>query len=284
MVDRINNSTGMLDALKYLQSSGQELSSAEKRMSSGLKVNSARDNVTAYHSAALMKAQGGSLSAVTLSLGRAESISDTAINAAEQVSKMLIEMKKTVVSAQGEDLTPAQRQAYANQFAQQKTQVETFIRNASFDDSNTLDGSKPNGVSFIADSDASVTLTLKGRNLLNGGGVILLDRNHDLSSVDNAQATKDALDQSITNLGIRTHRHGRRAQEDRGAEGFCRQARRCAGRRRGPAGRYRPCRRECADPGAAGQTAAKCAVRRHHQQRAAGAAVAVPGKLMRCGC
>ena len=42
------------------------------------------------------EAQGGSLNAVTLSLSRAESISDTAIAAGEQVSKLLIEMQETV--------------------------------------------------------------------------------------------------------------------------------------------------------------------------------------------
>ena len=87
MVDRINNSTGVLGALKYLQSSTVDLSRAETRVSSGLKVRSARDNVTAYHSSEIMKAQESSLNAVTLSLNRAESISDTAIGAGEQIAE-----------------------------------------------------------------------------------------------------------------------------------------------------------------------------------------------------
>lgn len=201
MVDRINNSMGVLDALKHLQLQTRDLGSAEQRVSSGLKVNKARDDVTAFHSAALMRDQNSSLNAVTLSLGRAESISETAINAAGKVSDLLVQMQETVVSATGEDLTEPQREAWMARFVDQKRQLEAFIRSSSFDDSNILDGSKPGGVSFIADSEATVTLTLQGRNFLAGGNVILLDGDHDLSSPQNAFETKKALDASIKNVG-----------------------------------------------------------------------------------
>jgi len=201
MVDRLNNSTGVLGALKYLQSSTRDLAETDKRISSGLRVNSPRDDVTAYHTAAIMKAQGSSLNAVTLSLGRAESISDTAIAAAEQISKLLIQMQDSVVAAMNEDLTDDQRQAYMTKFAGQKKQIEVFVHNASFDDSNILDGSKPNGVSFIADSDANVTLTLAGRNFLPGIGIVTLEDDNDLHTPQNAAETKKELDQSIKNVG-----------------------------------------------------------------------------------
>jgi len=202
MVDRLNNSTGVLSALKSLQSSTRDLAASDKRLSSGLKVNNARDDVTAYHSAAIMAAQGSSLNAVTLSLGRAESISDTAIGAAEHISKLLVEMQDSVVAAMNEDLTADQRQAYMSRFADQKKQIEAFVYNASFDGSNILDGSKPNGVSFIADSDANVTLTLAGRNFLPGIGIVTLEDDNDLSTPQNAAETKKELDQSIKNVGI----------------------------------------------------------------------------------
>jgi flagellin len=202
MAGAINNSTGVLDALRYLQSSTKDLGSAEGRLSSGLRVSTAREDVTAYHAAALMKAQSGSLSAVTLSLSRAESISDTAIGASEQISKLLIEMEKTVGAATSNDLSPAQRDAYETQYQSQLAQLSNFIRNASFDDSNILDGSKPLGISFIADSEANASLSLKGRNFLPGGQVItLIPGTHDLSSPTSAQQTKLALEQSIANIG-----------------------------------------------------------------------------------
>jgi len=80
--------------------------------------------------------------------------------------------------------------------------LQTFVRNASFDDSNVLDGSKPNGISFIADADASQMLSLQGRNLLPGGGVIVaMPSATALANTQSAADTHALIDQSIANLG-----------------------------------------------------------------------------------
>src|SRR5690242_18944129 len=111
MAGAINNSTGVLDALRYLQSSTRDLNAADGRLSSGLRVASNRDVVTAYHSSSLMSAQSGSLSVVTLSLSRAESFSDTAIGAGDQLSKLLTDNAYTFGAATSNDLSPEQRAA-----------------------------------------------------------------------------------------------------------------------------------------------------------------------------
>jgi flagellin len=202
MVERLSNATGVLGALKYLQSATRDLSGAETRLSSGLKVSRARDDANSYHSAAIMRGQGGSLNAVTLSLGRAESISDTAISAAEQISKLLIEMKTTAAQAMSDGLSDTQREAFEQRYSSQMGMLQSFIRNASFDDANILDGSKPNGVSFIADAEASQSLTLEGRNFMPGGTVILASPS--TTALSNTQAAADThrlLEQSIHNVG-----------------------------------------------------------------------------------
>jgi len=203
MVERLNNATGALGALKYLQASTRDLTSAEGRLSSGLKVARARDNAPAFQSAAFMKGQGSSLNAVTLSLGRAESISDTAITATESISKLLTEMKATAAQAMSSDWSDEQRASFQQQYEGQMQTLQSFIRKASFDGENTLDGSKPNGVSFIADAEASQTLTLAGRNLLPGaGGIIVAPPSS--TALMTAQGAADAhalLDQSIANVG-----------------------------------------------------------------------------------
>jgi len=202
MVDRLNNATGVLGALKYLQSASKDLAGAETRMSSGLKIARARDNATAYHSAAVMRGEGGSLAAVTLSLSRAQSISDTSVAAAEQIMKQLGDMKATAAQAMSGGLTDDQRAVLNKQYQDQMTMLQTFVRNASFDGSNVLDGSHPNGVSFIADAEASQTVTLAGRNLMPGGPVVIAPPS--TTALSNTQSAADAhalLDQSIKNLG-----------------------------------------------------------------------------------
>lgn len=202
MVDRLSNASGVLGALKSLQSSNRDLAAADTRLSSGLKVARARDDAAPYHAAEIMKGQGGSLNAVTLSLSRAESISDTAIAGAEQVMKQLTAMKGTAAQAMAAGITDDQRAALQQQYQDQMAMLQTFVRNASFDESNILDGSKPNGIAFIADADASQMLSLQGRNLLPGGGVIVaMPSTTALNTTQSAADTHALIDQSIANLG-----------------------------------------------------------------------------------
>lgn len=221
MVDRLSNATGVLGALKHLQSASRELSGAESRLSSGLKVSRARDDATAYHSAAIMRGQGGSLAAVTLSLSRAESISDTAVAAAEQIMKQLGEMKGTAAQAMSAGLTDDQRNQLNLQYHDQMTTLQAFVRNASFDDANVLDGSLPNGVSFIADAEASQTVTLAGRNFMPGGSVIVAPPS--TTALNNTQSAADAhelLTQSIANLGDQLVEMGAESKRIEAQKGF----------------------------------------------------------------
>ena len=202
MVDRLSNATGVLGALKYLQTASKDLANADTRLSSGLKVARASDNATAYHSAAIMRGEGGSLAAVTLSLSRAESISDTAIAAGEQVMKQLATMKATAAQAMAGGLTDDQRAVFNKQYQDQMTMLQTFVRNASFDGSNLLDGSRPNGVSFIADAEATQTVTLSGRNFMPGSSVVVAPPS--TTALNTTQSAADAhalLDRSIQNVG-----------------------------------------------------------------------------------
>ncbi|MEZ5939259.1 MAG: flagellin [Hyphomonadaceae bacterium] len=200
MVDRIVNTSGALDVLRQLQSSSSQLEESQTRVSTGQKIRTASDNAPLYLAAASMRGQVSSLQAVTLSLGRAESVSDMAISAGETVSNLLIELKNVAVQAQSEDLSSQQRDAYNQQYHDYLSRIETFVRSASFDGANLLDGTKPQGAPFIADADGGQTLTLSGRNILPGAGILTIDGQVDLSSASTAATVADRIDESIANL------------------------------------------------------------------------------------
>jgi flagellin len=201
MVQNINDSSGVLSALKHLQSSRRDAAGVEARLSSGHAINSARDNAAVYQTSEAMNGDIGSLSAVTLSLGRAKSVSDMAMTGAEQVSKLLINMRATAMAAMGEDLTPEQRVAYAQTFDAQKTQLASFINNASFDETNLLNGSKPTGARFVSNVEATQAITLAGRDFRLGGPVVTLGLGSDLISPAEAEMAYSALEASIANVG-----------------------------------------------------------------------------------
>ncbi len=201
MVQHINDSSGVLSALKQLQTARRDAAGVESRLSSGQMINAARDNAPVYQTAQSMNGDIGSLSAVTLSLGRAKSLSDMAITAGEQISKLLIELRSTAAAAMGEDLSPQQRAEYSSQFNLQKQQLDRFVRTASFDETNLLDGSKQAGVRFVSNVEATQSITLTGRDFRIGGPVITL---HQLNTLADPLAAKDAYDSleaSIKNVG-----------------------------------------------------------------------------------
>jgi flagellin len=221
MVDRLSNATGVLGALKHLQGSSKDLSEAETRLSSGLRVQRTRDEPTSYVTAAVMRGQGGTLNAVTMSLSRAEAISDTAIAGGEQVMKQLGAMKATAAQAMTAGLEPNQRLALQQQYETQMATLQTFIANASFDGANMLDGSKPDGVSFIADSEASQTVTLAGRNLSPGGTVVVaMPSTTALTTAHSAAETHKLIDQSIANLGDELAAMGAERRRIEAQQGF----------------------------------------------------------------
>jgi flagellin len=201
MIERLNNASGVLAALRSLQGASDQLTTTTNRVSSGLAVANPSDDATKYHTAALMRGETNALKVVTLSLGRAQSISDTSISSAEQISKLLTEMKKTATSAAAGGLTATQAAVLNDQFQEQLEQINTFIRNSAFDDANMLDGSRPAGVTFVADAAAEQTLTLKGRDLSPGGAIITVDSSDTLLSTQGATAAIARIDASIEALG-----------------------------------------------------------------------------------
>lgn len=221
MVDRINNASGVLGALKQLQSANKDLSGAEVRVSSGVRVARARDDATSYHSAEIMRGQGGALNAVTLSLSRAESVSDTAMAAGEQVLKQLSAMKATAAQAMSAGLTDDQRTVLNQQYQDQMTTLQSFVRNSSFDGSNILDGSLPNGLSFIADADATQSLSLVGRNFMPGAGVITaMPSTTALNNTQSSADTHKLLDESIANIGDQLAEMGAERKRIEAQKGF----------------------------------------------------------------
>jgi flagellin len=201
MVNGINNSSGVLAALRHLQGASGDLETTQNRMATGLKIQGARDDPSAFQTSQSMQGEQGSLRVVIMSLGRAEAVSDTAIAAGEQVSSLLRSMKETAMQARSGDLSDSQRALLDQSFREQLTQIRDFLASSSFDGANILDGSRPQGLTFVADADGVQTLTLQGRNISPGGLVVTISEGFDLRSEGAAGAAAEAIDTSIDNLG-----------------------------------------------------------------------------------
>ena len=89
----INTNVGAMVALQNLNATNMQLSQTQNRISTGLKVASAKDNGAIWAIAQSQRATSASLDAVKDSLARAQSTVDVAVSAGESVSDLLLQMK-----------------------------------------------------------------------------------------------------------------------------------------------------------------------------------------------
>ena len=93
MAATVNTNPGAMVALQNLSKTNSAIGVTQNRISTGLKVGSAKDNGAVFAIAQNMRADVAGFNAVSQSLSRGQSTTDVAIAAAEGISDLLIEMK-----------------------------------------------------------------------------------------------------------------------------------------------------------------------------------------------
>lgn len=167
----VHTNEAALIALQNLNNTTGSLQDVQNRISTGLAINSAKDNASVWAIAQGQRADIGSLGAVQSGLNRATSIADVAATAGQTISDILVQMKANVVAAMDPSIDTASRNAIDSAFKAELRQITSVIQNANFDGANLLDGSVSQ-IKFIANSDASGFITLASQNLSLGGSII----------------------------------------------------------------------------------------------------------------
>ena len=187
-------------ALQNLARTKDNLTGVQNRISTGLKVQGAKDNAAVWAIAQGQRADLGALSAVKQSLDRATSIADVAMAAGESISDLLNQLKEKVVAAKDMSLKTQSRQLLDADFKALLRSIKSAVDNASFDGGNILNGSLTNGLKFLANAGASQFITLSGKNLSLSGSIITLGLSDSLLTVTGSTTALTKLDASINNL------------------------------------------------------------------------------------
>ena len=104
-LNSINTNASALIALQNLGSTQMDLQDTQNIISTGKKINSAKDNGAIWSIANTMQGKVDSLDSVMDSLNRAQSTIDVAMSAGTQVSDILTQMKAKVLAAADTYLT-----------------------------------------------------------------------------------------------------------------------------------------------------------------------------------
>lgn len=188
MTSILTNSGAMI-ALQSLEATSNALTETQNQISTGLKIQTAKDNAAVWTVATTMKANVASLNQVSSDLGNADSILGTAVAGATQISSLVSQIRAQVASYTDTSTNQAATQANVTQLA---NQIQATVESSSFNGVDLLDSSQPNGLVFVAATNNSYA----------GGGsspTISTGATTDLSSTS-ANATTSAFNTLMSNL------------------------------------------------------------------------------------
>ncbi len=195
----VNTNVGAMVALQNLNTTSTMLQETQNRISTGLKVASAKDDGAAYAIAQTQRATVSSLDAVKDSLNRGTSSVDVAMSAGESISDMLTQMKEKALAASDTSLDTTSRTALNVDFQALRDQITKTISNATFNGINLINGSL-SVLTVLANAQGSQNLTVNAQDLSLGGSIVTLSAAAGFTTATSASALLTTIDSSITNV------------------------------------------------------------------------------------
>ena len=199
MTLNVNSNSAAAAALVALNNTTDQLAITNARVSSGKQIASAKDNASVYAVAQAQRADITNLVPVTDGLNRAQSISDVAVSAGQSVSDLLNTLRQKVLSATDTTNDPSTQAALNADVQSTLTRIQQTISAATFNGANLLNGSTPAGFKFMANADATASITLSSQNLSLGGSIITLTAGSSVATTTQASNLLTLVDASIAN-------------------------------------------------------------------------------------
>lgn len=196
----VHTNVSAMIALQNLNKTNDMVQDVQNRINTGLKVAGAKDNSSVFAVAQGMRADTGGLMAVQTSLDRAVSIGDVSLAAGESISDLLVQMREKATAAMDPSIDTFSRQAYDADYKSLLEQLDVIVDNAEFDGANLLNGSITGGIAFLADADATRTITLGTQDMSLSGSIVTLATTSDLLTVTDAAAVLSGIKTSLDNV------------------------------------------------------------------------------------
>jgi flagellin len=138
-----------------------------RRINTGLKIATAKDNGAVWAIAQNQRAESTSLNAVVSSLQRGQSVADVAMSSGTAISDILVQMKEKVLAATEAGITTASKEALSDEYVALRNQIDTIANNATFDGVNLISATTVNSadIKAIANADATETIDIDHINL-----------------------------------------------------------------------------------------------------------------------
>ncbi len=192
MAATINTNLASINAQRNLALSGSSLNTTMQRLSSGLRVNSAKDDAAGLAISERMNTQVRGLTVAARNANDGISLAQTAEGALGKVGDMLQRMRELAVQASNATNSKSDREALQAEVSQLSAEIDRVAKQTNFNGRKILDGSFAGAVFQVgANSGDNVTL-----------GALADTRSSQLSSVSFASSSAAAV--STTNTTANT--------------------------------------------------------------------------------
>ena len=159
MAATINTNIASINAQRNLTLSGSSLNTTMQRLSSGLRVNSAKDDAAGLAIAERMNTQVRGLSVASRNANDGISLAQTAEGALGKVGDMLQRMRELAVQASNATNSDSDRKALQAEVSQLSAEIDRVAKQTNFNGQKILDGSFAGAVFQVgANSGDNVTL------------------------------------------------------------------------------------------------------------------------------
>ncbi|EBN0460820.1 flagellin, partial [Salmonella enterica subsp. enterica serovar Dublin] len=170
MAMTINTNVVSINAQRNLGLSGGSLSTTMQRLSSGLRVNSAKDDAAGLAIAERMNAQSKGLAIAARNANDGISLAQTTEGALGKIGDMLQRMRELAVQSSNATNSESDRAALQAELSQLTSEIDRVAKTTSFNGTKVLDGSFTGGV-FQVGSNAGDNITIQGTTKATGDGL-----------------------------------------------------------------------------------------------------------------
>lgn len=207
----INTNIASLNAQRNLNSSQSSLSTSLQRLSSGLRVNSAKDDAAGLAIATRMTAQGRGMSVAIRNANDAISLAQTAEGALGQIKDHMLRMRDLAVQSANATNTSADRAQLQTEFVELQKEIQRIYEQTTFNGLKILE-SDAGTQSFQVGANSGETVDIVTSNIssvYSGVSAGTANISGDTSAVSgNAASAIDSIDTALSALATQRSTYG----------------------------------------------------------------------------
>lgn len=153
----INTNISATIATNALARNERQMSTAMERLSTGLRINSAKDDAAGLAISSRMKAIVSGLTMASKNANDAISMLEVAEGATLEISNMLIRMRELAVQSGSGTYSDTDRQALDLEFGALMTEIDRIAKNTTWNTMSILNGADDSSGDAVYDKDSTAT-------------------------------------------------------------------------------------------------------------------------------